>query len=519
MSQTSTLPAPDAATKRALKSGSKLMGQGRYEEAISAFEEGLQSAPSDPNLLFALGNAARAIGHLEAAVAFYNRVLTTSPNQIEAISNLAAVYRQQSKHEEATLILQSALNVNPGAPQLWHAIGNVRREMGDAESAETFFSEALRLKSTYPEALGNMADLIHEKGDLETALAYYGKAIGLSPQNAQLHVNRGVMQLSHGNLTLGWRDYEWRTKVPEKAVQRDHGLKRWAGQSLVDKRLLVCAEQGIGDQVLFASCFAELIEIAAKANATCVFECEKRLVPLFKRSFPGAKFYPQNVTEQAGQRSMSYDWLKSAGGADFAVEMGSLPRTLRPTVESFPKENTYLKVASTKKKSWDSWLKGLGEKKKVGVCWRSGDTSGQRALQFAPLDHWGDLMSSDQYTYINLQYDACDEERREVEKLAGHKIHNPPNIDQKNDIDEVIALMSSLDAVVSAPTAVPVFSGAAGVPTLKIVYQSSWTALGQNYEPFTPACRIIQPDQTGDWKQAMSKTKTALPEIIAGMSS
>jgi hypothetical protein len=58
---------------------------------------------------------------------------------------------------------------------------------------------------------------------------------------------------------------------------------------LRDKRLLVYAEQGLGDQIMFASCLPDLLPQVGG----CVVECAPRLVPIFRRSFPAARIEPQ----------------------------------------------------------------------------------------------------------------------------------------------------------------------------------------------------------------------------------
>ncbi len=60
-------------------------------------------------------------------------------------------------------------------------------------------------------------------------------------------------------------------------------------------------------------------------------------------------------------------------------------------------------------------------------------------------------------------------------------------------------MLSSLDAVVSAPTAVAWLSAGAGVPTYKILRDTSWTSFGSTSEPFAPSCACIMPSVPGDW--------------------
>jgi ADP-heptose:LPS heptosyltransferase len=122
-----------------------------------------------------------------------------------------------------------------------------------------------------------------------------------------------------------------------------------------------------------------------------------------------------------------------------------------------------------------------------------------RSLQFARLEVWAEFVSDMPGTPVSLQYDASAEEVETLARLAGRPLIVPGGIDQKNELDRTCALMSSLDAVVSAPTAVSWLAAGAGIPTFKILYDNSWTSFGEKYEPFAPSCVCVMPQTRGDW--------------------
>ena len=76
-------------------------------------------------------------------------------------------------------------------------------------------------------------------------------------------------------------------KFPAKCRATEQRLAPWTGGSLKSKRLLVRAEQGVGDQIMFASLIPDLAARARAEGGSVILECEPRLVPLFARSFPG----------------------------------------------------------------------------------------------------------------------------------------------------------------------------------------------------------------------------------------
>ena len=493
------------------RAGLKHLDAHEYPEAIAQFEAALlDNPPPDKQaaVLFGLANAARRIGHPRAAEAFYGRVLAIDPTRIEALVNLANLHRSTGRLREAQILIAEALSTDPEAPELWLTLANIMRDMDDTTSADTFLTEALRLKPGYPAALAGQADLLVDRGEPARALETYAAALRKDPTNPQIHFNRSLVLLSEGHLAEGWRDYAFRLQAASPPLRPTHNLKPWKGEALTKGKLLISAEQGLGDQLIFASCFADTIARAGAVHT--LIECELRLIPLFARSFPQASVHPLKARDQGGVRILDYDWLEAEGGATHVAAMGDLPALLRPSIESCPKTTAYLRPDTDKSCAWRRWLGQLPDGPLIGLCWRSGKMSGSRTRQFAPMSAWAEFLHETPGVFVSLQYDGTPEEIASLTEASGREIHVPPGLDQKNDLDGAAALMSGLDAVVTAPTAVSAISAAVGTPTLKILFDRSWTALGQSYEPLSPACRLMRPDTPGDWASAFAKARRAL---------
>jgi ADP-heptose:LPS heptosyltransferase len=123
-------------------------------------------------------------------------------------------------------------------------------------------------------------------------------------------------------------------------------------------------------------------------------------------------------------------------------------------------------------------------------------------VQYAPLEAWADFIGALPGTVMTAQYDATAEEIRQLEALSGRRLIVARDLDQKNELDRTCAMLSALDAVASAPTAVSWLAAAAGVPTFKILYDTSWTGFGLRYEPFAPSAALMMPKARGDWSDA-----------------
>ena len=490
--------------------GLVLSSANRHAEAIARYEEALRASPGDIRVLFALGTTASALGLPKPAEAFFRQVLAHEPDRLEALVNLANLLRAQGDFDAAEALLTPAVARNPNAPELRLALGSTRRERGEPVRAVSNYREALRLRPNYPAALGNLADCLADDRDFAEAFALYERALALDPANAQLRLNRAVLHLLNGNLAEGWNDYEARLGIKGKVPESDHGLPRWNEESLAGRSLLVTAEQGIGDQLMFASLIPEIAGRIRSESGRLFLECEKRLVPLLTRSLPDVSVHPGCLQNRSGIVAAGYEWLKAEGGADFAIEMGSLGRILRKRIAQFPRPHHYLRADENEVRTWRKMLRPADTGFLVGICWRSGKVGGGRAAQFAPLEAWANFLPALPGEIVCAQYDARPDEISELETRSGRKLIVPQDLDQKNELDRTCAMLSALDCVVSAPTAVSWISAGAGVPTYKILYDTSWTGFGRDYEPFAPACELVMPETRGNWTNAFSKAARAV---------
>jgi tetratricopeptide (TPR) repeat protein len=504
---------PALAPATAYDQGLKLSSAGRHFEAIECFERALAATPSDTRILFALGNTARALGQPAMARQFFSQVLALEPGRIEALINLANLLRAEGQFVAARSLLEPALARSPDSAELHLTLGSAWREDGDNENAAACYRAALMVRPNYAPALSNLADLLADDGDFEQARTLYGQAIKADPGNAQARLNRAVLNLLTGNLKDGWRDYAARLEVPGKVPATEQRFSDWTGGPLKKIRLLVRTEQGVGDQIMFASLFGELASRAAAEGGSVVIECDPRLAVLFSRSFPDATVRPAELKSTGSIARADYAWLKAAGGANAAIPMGSLPRILRKDIGAFPAEHAYLKPDLGEQVRWHGVFALLAASPAIGLCWRSGKSGGHRAVQYAPLGAWADFIRDLPGVLVSAQYDATQEEIAELERLSGRSIFVPPGLDQKNELDRTCAMLSALDVLVSAPTAVSWLGASAGVATLKILYDTSWTGFGETFEPFAPSCRLVMPQSRGDWADAFAKARGIIAQL------
>lgn len=489
--------------------GLTLRDQRKEAEAVTYYQRALALKPDYADALNNLGSALELLGQLDEAEPYLRRALQLNPDFANAHYNLGLALKGKDRFEEAAQCFLHGIELEPGLVSAYADLGSIYKIWGRPEAALACFDHVLvRTPDSYS-ANNNRGTVLEEMGRFDEALAAYERAAALEPDRTTARWNQAFLFLRQGILDRGWEAYELRFAKGEaqQAIDR-FPFPVWDGSSLKEKKILVYAEQGLGDEIFFASCFSDVIAQAGH----CVIECAPRLASLFSRSFPTATIQGAVRTE--------IGWLTNAPKIDVQIAAGSLPRFFRPTLESFPEKPSYLIADPQRTEYWRSCLALLGPGLKVGICWRSAATKGERRRLYSQLTQWGGIFKVPGVHFVNLQYDECSEELQQAEETFGVKIVVFPELDLRNDIDESAALMVSLDLVISAGTAVAEIAGALGVNIWRTDPYGMWyEALGTDRMPWHPTMKLFTQPSHGDWDTPLALIGEALKDKVLGAAS
>jgi hypothetical protein len=267
----------------------------------------------------------------------------------------------------------------------------------------------------------------------------------------------------------------------------------------------VWKEHSVGTQIVFAGMFPDLI---ARAGY-CIVECTAKLVPLFARSFPDCDVVPRTDPPHPDTQH----------GIDFQIPSGGLARWLRTGLATFPRHQGYLAADPARVAWWKERLQKLGAGPKIGFSWRSIITRGERALDCTALDQWGAILRTPGARFVCLQYDECSAELGAAQAEFGVSLHRFGELDLFNDLDDAAALISALDLVISAPTAIADLSAALGTPTWRLDYGVDWKMHNAGHHPWFPAMRRFTRSLHQPWEEVIKKVAVELRAWAAGRGS
>lgn len=485
--------------------GLTLKGERKAKEALVYYRRALALQPDYADAHNNVGNALEYLGELDEAEAHLRRALALSPDHADAWCNLGLVMKGKDRFEEAAHCFTRGLQLRPNHAISHDYLGSIYKMWGRFDEARTHLDRAVALDPASYSAHNNRGAILEETGHYDAALAEYQCAAQLLPDESGARWNQAFLFLRQGMLERGWAAHELRLLADQQVAVR-FPFPVWDGTSLEGKTLLIYAEQGLGDEIMFASCIGDVMRMAGH----CIIECAPRLAPLFRRSFPGA-------TIVGGDR-LEVGWLLEMPRIDVQIAAGSLPKFVRPTIDSFPDRPAYLQPDAQRLAYWRGRVAALGPDLKVGICWRSGLQVGERKKSYSDLAQWGEVFNIPGVHFVNLQYGECGDELEAARDEFGVPITNFDGIDLRQDIDDSAALTASLDLVISAGTAVVELAGALGVEAYLLSgFGKQWIALGRaEYSPWHPRTRYIAQTVSGDWVTQLALAAEQLRARVEG---
>ena len=174
-------------------------------------------------------------GDLDGAVCAFRRALREDPDNVEAHDGLGA-------------------------------IALIREEVNEAIA---HYRHVLRRRPEFARAHYNLGSCLYCGGDLDAALVSFERAVTLKPGFTLANIGRASVYLVRGDWERGWALYESRLG-PGEANER-----RWRGEPLEGRRILLRCEQGLGDILQFVR-YARLV---SEMGGRVILQPPARLAP------------------------------------------------------------------------------------------------------------------------------------------------------------------------------------------------------------------------------------------------
>ncbi|MBZ0147984.1 MAG: tetratricopeptide repeat protein, partial [Pseudorhodoplanes sp.] len=465
--------------------GNALLELGRTAEALESYDQALARESANISALIGRGHALRELERNVDALACYEHVLALNPVNLDAMESKAITLGELGQHSEALACCDTATALSPEHVRIVNLQTVALQNLGRFDEALAGAQRALSLRADDPAAHFNLGNALYALGHYDDAKAAYRQSIALSPESSTAHknlggallaleqfdealnsferaielgaqsddtrTNRSLVYLGLGDFERGWADYHCRFGAADRKYDwRNYSWPLWTGETF-DGPLLVWGEQGLGDQILYASMIPDL----HRRVPAVVVEAERRLVSLFARSFPGIEIVPLEKT--LSERPCAAH-----------IPFGTLGQFLRRSWGEFPQiAGGFLKADPQRAATLRERLK-TDDRLVVGLSWRSSNKKFEKAKS-AGLSAFEPLLKLRNCRFVDLQYGDTSAERAAVARDIGIEVEHLDDIDNMNDIDGLAALITACDLVVTVSNTTAHLAGALGKETIVLV--------------------------------------------------
>jgi tetratricopeptide (TPR) repeat protein len=517
-----------------------LQSLGKLEEAKTHYERAVALKPDYAVAYCNLGVVLQNLGDLTKSVACHEKALLLRPDFAEAHNNLGVVLRQQGKLEEAKLHDERAVILRPDYAEAWNNLGVLLRQLGKLEDSADCFEKLLMLRPHSAEAFDNLGNTLRDLGRLEDSVASHERALKLKPDSAKAHNNLGYTQrkqgklaesrqsfnralalepesvdirwnlclldLLEGNYAAGWSGYEVRYERKENRP-RSFPKPIWRGEPLNGARILLHAEQGLGDSLQFLryvpmvhaaggkvilSVPSALARLAANVHGVDTLTIDEEIPPVFDRHCP----------------------------------LMSLPLAFKTTLDSIPSEVPYLTVPEEALRAAKD-LKWPRQKRRVGLVWSGNPKCTEDQIRSMPLSCLQPLLDFESDLESDLEGDL----RLEGDLQGLHFFSlqlgtaasqltaiQTPITDLRHaikDLADTAALMTHLDLIITVDTSTAHLAGALAKPTWVLLpFAPDWRWLMDREDsPWYPTVRLFRQPSFGDWDSVIARVRHELTAL------
>lgn len=512
--------------------GLALQGLGRIDDAITAFRRALALNPSLPEVHNNLALALQAKGDLAAAITVARHATTLQPGYAPGFANLGKILLAAGHPAEAAEACRRALALQPGLIEAHANLGAALDRLGHFDDAAAAFREAaarapdsasthsnygaalerlhdydgalvelnraLALDPNHADAHNNLGFVLHALTRNAEAIPHFETALRLAPAFAGARFNLALAQLVSGDFPNGWKNFEARWESEQRAFRRDFPAPLWLGDAALEgKRILIHAEQGLGDTLQFC----RYVPLAAARGATVYFEVQRPLVPLMS-SLPGVA----RVLAQ-GEPLPEFD---------LHCPLLSLPLAFNTTVATVPPLCHDIQVPAEARAHWAQRLAGFPGLR-VGLAWAGNPNCRYDRRRSMALATIRPLFAGLPCTFFSLQPRLAAAEvplAQETANFVDLSAEAPAFID-------TAAMVANLDLVISVDTSMTHLAGTLGRPVwllLPFAPECRWM-LSRDDSPWYPTVRLFRQPRPGDWPPVLAAARTELERLLAGRES
>ena len=449
---------------------------------------------------------ARLESRLDEANQLLNEALEIHPQSIPVLMEKALLHQQRSQWSQSRKCLELILSEQPENPQVLDALGHTFQAENDYIKAIECWHKAIKSQPEYPEVWQNIALANEHLNNLPEAIAAHQKVVALRPEDSKAVRYLGMAQLDYGLLPAAhrcferaleidsknpenlwqrfyiralvgdfpdaWADYECRFSLPSRTTPNPEFNKaRWQGEELLDKSLLLHAEQGFGDTLQM---MRYIPRVSERVGHILIW-----VPPSLASLVEGISQVDEVVTKKP-----------DADKFDLHLPLMSLPGVYNDSLETIPNISPYI---PTKQNT------STTEINKIGICW-AGSRNQPLDRRSVPVDSFQSLFKKDEFELHSLQ----------LNETIPSSLQDRSS--EMTNFKATAKIIEDLDLVITVDTSIAHLAGAMGKPVwilLSFAPDWRWGQEGDS-SPWYPTARLFRQNYGEAWNDVISRLSQEL---------
>ena len=466
------------------------------EESLRNYNRAIKLKPNFAEAYHNKGIVLQKIYFFEESLKNYDEAIKLNPNYAEAYNNRGVILKSLNRLEEAIESYNKAIKLKINYAEAYNNKGIALKTLGRFKEAIENYNKAIELNPDYIEAYNNLGFVFQFKKDFNNALLCFNKALKKNPDSVITKFAIGTLNLKFKKFSEGWKGYEFRKNLKDRDVKiRQYDtFKCPSFNQIKNKKILIYAEQGLGDTILFS----RYIKILFELNNKITFEIFPQLSKLFENF--------NNYCEITTSKS---DPLKF----DYVCSLLSLPMIFKTEYHNIPMAiNNLLATEQEKVLFWKNKIKS--DNFKIGISWRGNKENLPLLDRFFQLKSFYNISNIKNVDLISLQKDF-DPELENINHTV--KIKNFKNLDNGKDAFlDTVAIMKSLDLIITPDTSIVHLAGTLGKKTWLILQSDpDWRwFLDDNKTPWYPSVSIFRQKKINNWEDTFIEIEDKLKELV-----
>lgn len=483
----------DKSLQKIIQTSLKLYEEKKLHEALRLLEEKSALFAGVAAFFNLKGLCLSELNEHDDAVRCFVEAVKINPLDPMPYTNIGNSLAKNLQFEEADKYFDLALTVEPNHAEAAVGKGVAAFQRLDYPAAEAAFEKALALRPGLLVIETNLGNCYSVQGKYDQAMKALDRSVEREPDNGLARTNRGLIHLVRGNFEQGWKDYEYRFDSGNMVANRFADVPRWPGPASPASHVLIWAEQGLGDEIMFSTIFQDL----EKLPHTFHIECDPRLYDIFKVSFPKLHF----VVKKS---------ITAIDGINYQLPLASLGLHFRNKSTDFERtKGGHLKLPTTVlSPEATKVLEGL-PRPWIGVSWESyALTKNFRGRKSITAKEFSTFTSKLAGTVINLQFPNPHKHESPVEQEIPERVITLPGLNLRNDVKELAVLLRQLDKIVSIGNSVAHICGAFGSPaTVLLPEVPDWRWGTETSEShWYQSLELIRKLPNENWEQVLERT-------------